>query len=288
MKQIYILIAILFLNFSKSNAQVSHVEIGENPYSYNYSQIYQFLPTTFSIEKVQFLLTNAELTGAGLVNGSEIVGLQWYVEIDDTPLTTTYDLYIDDDYPGTALSSDSSFPVLNATLVGDDLTDSGQSVGWHTANFTTPFIWDGTDNFVLQMCRAGGPQSGDDTIQLVNTDGEYRHVTGYFNETCTSTSGNYSLSFRPFFRLIVTTNTLSTPDFEQDNNTIKFYPNPSSDFIQISGLTKAMNYSLYNILGAKLSEGTVSNDENIAVQDLTNGVYILKFENGSTIKFMKN
>ncbi len=287
MKQIYILIAILFLNFSKSNSQVSYVEIGENPYSYNESQIYQFLPTTFTTAKVQFLLTNEELTGAGLSTGSEIVGIQWYVEIDDTPLTSTYDLYVDDDYTASSLSSDSSFPVLSSTLVGDDLTDSGQSVGWHTANFTTPFFWDGTDNFVIQMCRDGGPQSGDDTIQLVNTGGEYRHVTGYYNESCTSTSGNYSLTFRPFFRLIVSTGTLTTTDFEQDN-LIKFYPNPSSDFIQISGLTKEMNYTLHNILGAKLSEGTVLNDEKIDVQDLTNGLYFLKFENGSTIRFLKN
>jgi hypothetical protein len=285
MKQIYIFTAILFLSLSKSNGQISDIEIGENPYIIDQSQRYQFLPTAFSNAKMQFLLTNTELTNGGLTNGSEIVGIQWYVDTDNTDLTSTFDLYIDDDFTGNSLSSDPTFSIITSTLVGDDLTDSGQSTGWHTATFTNSFIWDGTDNFILQLCRTGGSQSGDDIIQLVDTNSEYRFVSGYLNN-CSSTTGTYSQTFRPFFRLMVTTSTLTTLDFEQEN-LIKFYPNPSSDFVQISGLTEKMKYSLYNILGSKITEGTISNNEKIGIQNLMNGLYFLTFDNGNTIKFIK-
>ena len=80
--------------------------------------------------------------------------------------------------------------------------------------------------------------------------------------------------------------TLSTSAI-QETQKISFYPNPSSDFIQISGLTNTVNYSAFNALGAKVSTGTISNNEKINIQNLTNGLYFLKLENGNTIKFIK-
>ncbi|MDN3492948.1 T9SS-dependent choice-of-anchor J family protein [Winogradskyella bathintestinalis] len=80
--------------------------------------------------------------------------------------------------------------------------------------------------------------------------------------------------------------TLSVEDYSP-LMAVKLYPNPTSDFIQISGLTSSENYSLYNMLGAKLSQGTVSNDDMINVRHLTNGMYFLTFNNGQTIKFTK-
>ena len=67
----------------------------------------------------------------------------------------------------------------------------------------------------------------------------------------------------------------------------KLYPNPATTFIKISNLTSVENYSIYNQLGAKVSNGVTSNNDTINVQNLTNGLYFLKFENGNTLRFIK-
>lgn len=79
---------------------------------------------------------------------------------------------------------------------------------------------------------------------------------------------------------------LSTDEFEL-NNDIKLFPNPSNKFIQISGLTNTENYRIYNVLGTEINNGIISNNEKFDVQNLTNGLYFLQFENGNTYKFIK-
>ncbi|MFK7833046.1 MAG: T9SS type A sorting domain-containing protein [Winogradskyella sp.] len=71
------------------------------------------------------------------------------------------------------------------------------------------------------------------------------------------------------------------------SNAVTLHPNPSSDFIQVSGLKTSETYSIYNVLGSKVSQGVITNNQNIDITALTNGVYFFKFNNGNTIKFIK-
>lgn len=64
-------------------------------------------------------------------------------------------------------------------------------------------------------------------------------------------------------------------------------PNPSPDFIQISGLTAKKKYRVYSTLGLEIQKGTVSNNEKIDIRNFNYGLYFLKFDNGNTIKFIK-
>jgi len=64
-------------------------------------------------------------------------------------------------------------------------------------------------------------------------------------------------------------------------------PNPASDFIQLSNLNKIGYFTICNILGSKVIDGNISNYEKINVRDLTNGLYFLKFDDGTTLKFIK-
>lgn len=68
---------------------------------------------------------------------------------------------------------------------------------------------------------------------------------------------------------------------------ITFSPNPTSDFFQVSGLTKKENYVICNVLGAEVLNGTISENDLVDVKSLCNGIYFLKFDNGRAIKFMK-
>ncbi len=83
-----------------------------------------------------------------------------------------------------------------------------------------------------------------------------------------------------------TDQTLSTNEFEL-NKKIKLFPNPSSEFIQISNLKSKESYSIYNVLGAEIKNGFISNNEQIDIRNFTNELYFLKFEDGTVIKFLK-
>lgn len=83
-----------------------------------------------------------------------------------------------------------------------------------------------------------------------------------------------------------TDQSLSTNEFEL-NKKIKLFPNPSSEFLQISNLKSKESYSIYNVLGAEIKNGFISNNEQIEVRNLTNELYFLKFLDGTTIKFLK-
>ena len=83
-----------------------------------------------------------------------------------------------------------------------------------------------------------------------------------------------------------TDQTLSTNEFELENS-IKLFPNPSSEFIQVSGLTENENYRIHNVLGAEIKRGIALNNEQIDIRNFTNGLYFLMFYNGNIIKFIK-
>ena len=70
------------------------------------------------------------------------------------------------------------------------------------------------------------------------------------------------------------------------NEDLKIYPIPSNDFIQISGLDQIKKIKIYNVLGIEVLKNSSSNKK-INIQGLTNGLYFLKFDNGPTLKFIK-
>ncbi|WP_053976675.1 T9SS type A sorting domain-containing protein [Mangrovimonas xylaniphaga] len=80
-------------------------------------------------------------------------------------------------------------------------------------------------------------------------------------------------------------NTLST----EDNNLtpITAYPNPAQSSIHITGLTSAKQYNIYNSIGSHMNSGEISNNTSIDINHLSNGVYFLTFQNGTTIPFIK-
>ena len=68
---------------------------------------------------------------------------------------------------------------------------------------------------------------------------------------------------------------------------LSLYPNPSNEYINISGLKENENYTVWNTFGIKVKNGKISNLEKINIQNFTNGVYYLEFENGYSLKFIK-
>lgn len=73
-------------------------------------------------------------------------------------------------------------------------------------------------------------------------------------------------------------------DAEHD---VRLYPNPSSDYVQVKGLKRSQNFSLYNVLGVEITSGNISNNDQIDIKDYPSGLYFLNFDNVNAIKFLK-
>ena len=71
-------------------------------------------------------------------------------------------------------------------------------------------------------------------------------------------------------------------------NSLKLYPNPTSEFIYVSNLKENVKARLYNFLGKELKqiELTSSNNE-INVGNLSSGLYFLSINNSDVFKFVK-
>ncbi|MGB2100148.1 MAG: T9SS type A sorting domain-containing protein [Flavobacteriaceae bacterium] len=68
---------------------------------------------------------------------------------------------------------------------------------------------------------------------------------------------------------------------------ISLFPNPSSAFVEVSGLSQSDEYIIYNTLGKEVSTGDISSSEKIDVSDLIPGFYILKLGSGKAFRFVR-
>lgn len=108
------------------------------------------------------------------------------------------------------------------------------------------------------------------------------HYTG--NKLVAGTFG------RGLWEISIVNNTLSNESIKNELK-VTIYPNPTTDFINISGENKEYNYLIYNVVGGIVKKGTFSNNTPINVKDLASNNYILNITSGQltkSIKFIKN
>lgn len=95
-----------------------------------------------------------------------------------------------------------------------------------------------------------------------------------------------------FISIIGISNTYSqnNDDFTNPSTTAKnivISPNPSTDYIKISGLSNEQSYIIFDMVGQVVVSGTIRNEERINLQDFKSGLYILKFSDRTILKFIK-
>ena len=78
---------------------------------------------------------------------------------------------------------------------------------------------------------------------------------------------------------------LSIVDYEMPK--LSLYPNPSTSFLRISGLKAAEPYRIYSILGVKTQSGIITENQEIDVNGLQTGIYMLQVSN-TALPFVKN
>lgn len=112
------------------------------------------------------------------------------------------------------------------------------------------------------------------------------YVIGGVNTLSVTTSNSIEKDQFVFgFEVTVTTRELGVNQSKCDM--VKVCSNLTSEFIIITGLNKAMNYRICNVLGHEILNGSISDKDKINIKNISTGLYFLKFENGNTHKFIK-
>ncbi len=244
-----------------------------------------------------------------------IYSLTYGQVINPTSTTTTFTAAFGTDivtcFNGSGLDT---FPSVTSNHAG---TDPGNSF---VANETTgdiDFNLGGTFNIngiAFWNQNAGGPDSnvGINSVTFFSsTDGvNYTLIPGAptsFREVIVQPAAPETFSFTAVnashIRMTVTSNhggtntgfaeiafasgtILSSEEFSFKNS-IKLFPNPSSNFIQVAGLSKTEKYVIFDAVGKKIKKGLVSENISINIEEFSKGIYFLKLGEVNTIRFIK-
>nr|WP_298660603.1 GEVED domain-containing protein [uncultured Flavobacterium sp.] len=195
------------ITFLQLSAQTGTVVVGVNDGTPNGTTEYPCpLQDYYKTGRAQFLYTAAELSSAGLVAGN-ITEIGWVVtSIGTAGLQEGYSISMKST---TATALTTTFET-GATLVYGPTDYTPSATGSVVFTLTTPFVWDGSSNIIIEVCA--GNASGDYTenVQCANSTLTYNGSVYYRSDTattpCTTTTGTTSMS-RPL--LVATGSTAS-------------------------------------------------------------------------------
>lgn len=280
--------------------------------------------TYYMDEKVQYIITKAELVAAGYSStNSSIKSLAFNVATASTQVMNGFTIKIKNTTSG-SFSSTSFLSNTGMTTVYSANTSA--SAGWKTHTFTTAFTYNGTDNLLVEICFDNSAYSTDSKTYYTATS---TYNTLYLRSdvaaggVCANTTGTRTYN-RPNMRLAFssssTPNLVLTPKDDltlQENgsalrtipkdNLIGFQlaPNPTSSLLNVTynveDENSAVSIKLYNMMGKLVAEyepqnqteGKYSYEINLNsaanIDELQSGVYLCSLSiNGEieTKKFM--
>lgn len=167
-----------------------------------------------------------------------------------------------------------------------DLTNPNPPVIQVIANLLLPvgLTHRGNELYIAEA----GQSIGSDRISKINITNPVRTtvVDGLYNPTKGLEIYNDVLYIAENFKISkFELPPLSIDDLNIEN--ILAYPNPTFDYVEISGLINPENYKIYSISGAVLGMGVVAENEKISVKHLSAGVYFLVLDDTKVLKIVK-
>ena len=154
-------------------------------------------------------------------------------------------------------------------------------------DFTLEFSTDGGSNYtggtenVVNVSALGGNSNA-----AILTFSQVR-TANFVRMTFTDNhgGGRAALGEAKFIGALSTTLSITTNGF----NEFKLYPNPTTDFIQVSNIKEKSSAKIFDILGKELkSLELFSSSKKIDVSKLKPGLYFLSINNNASLKFIKN
>ncbi|WP_052172476.1 T9SS type A sorting domain-containing protein [Psychroserpens jangbogonensis] len=115
----------------------------------------------------------------------------------------------------------------------------------------------------------------------------YNSFNGYPGGTAFQ-DGSEEICCDFFFNVSIADAPLSIDNYEV-HKAVSIFPNPSRDYITIMmpNLETIKKYSILNALGQEVIKGSIKSNEEIDIRNFMNGLYFMKFDDGNTLKFLK-
>ncbi len=166
---------------------------------------------------------------------------------------------------------------------------STKDIGIHSGTLTITRKRDNIEQFIFTKSSGFAnpttftPNNGFTLIDF-STEGGSDNSSTPIDELIISGSGN--LDYLALDAFTWTTSALSINKVK-NSDIHEIYPNPTTDYINVSNIKNKIAYRVYDILGKNLKNGLLESDKNINVKDFSKGIYFLQFESGETFKFIK-
>lgn len=184
---------IFFLLAFATNIYANTFDIGTGTLSNSANGVPTPLGAYYESQKVQYLYFANELTAAGMVNGTEIGQIGFYVDSPNAVAT------IQNYTIRTKLTNNSGLTTSFETTglsnnYGPTTEVISVSNGWHLINLDNSFVWDGTSNLLVETCSFTQPwiTNGNYSVRYSNVFGGAmeKHDDGF--SQCAETSGTVS------------------------------------------------------------------------------------------------
>jgi len=173
---------------------------------------------------------------------------------------------------------------VNYTCPSARLIKFGISIYSSTGTFVSDLVAVGVDVSATSSTAVSLPQNlvipSNATPSSLLPNGQYYKVdTALF----TPAYGSYLLGSSS--NITITTVPLSTTSFNE--NKVKLYPNPVSDFLNITTSLSLNSYEVYDVLGKVVLKASDTKSNQIDVSKLNKGIYLIKFDDKIVEKFIK-
>ena len=193
-------------------------------------------------------------------------GLGWYKkEMDGTYTETILPTTIN--FPATAKVEDMDNDTYNDIVLSSGGNGAGTDIVWHRSSasgtFGSEIMIDDTQSQTYAFTLNDFDNDGD--IDIANIAYNDDDLNWFENKLITLSLNN------------------------QNEETISFYPNPTSSILNFKGLiSDAVEVSVFDILGKEIITTKIDSSLTLDVSTLENGTYILIFKDYDTvIKFVK-
>ncbi len=256
MKQIYTIAIALLLNLTFSQTII-------NPIS---------ATTTFTSNYGTELATS--FNGAGLENFPSIEAMHDNTTVNNSFIAEEITGSIDFKLNGTVLIDEVVFWNINNPALGTSSGINEVAFSYSLDGTTYTPIIGGPTNFAEVYNGPSFPQIV--SFPLI--------TASYIRMTVIS---NHNGAFSGFNEIAFGKNGALTTATFTDPTSISVYPNPATNYIQLSNVRATENYTIYTILGEQLKMGTVSVLEKINTEDLASGLYFLNIGSAKSIQFLK-
>ena len=173
----------------------------------------------------------------------------------------------------------SAIETTNISLCDDNGTPTDGSDDFFTADVTVSFVnppatgtLDLTGDGTASITTSGLTTSHTFVGVVFASDGGAIDLTAAFSDStdCNYQDNNTGTAPAPCVTAGVNDNEIFS---------VSIYPNPADSTISLSNLTRDYKVAIYNMLGQKVKDQRVdANNNSINIQDLSFGVYVLKFE----------